>query len=456
MGDTSKESARLQEISASEVLAKIKNKEPVEYDHVIIRDDIDLSQINLEKENGKYVVDSSITVTNSRIEGRVNFSETAFNESVTFTRTIFNEDASFKKAKFSGIVDFGIAIFSGDANFGGAAFSEDAFFGKAIFSGDANFGEATFSMFVTFREAAFSKYSTFAQATIRNYADFVGVIFSDTALFIQAIFSGIIDFEKSTFTGYPSFSEAAFNGDIKFVGASFVGANFTGSTFTGNTNFEKATFNGWNTAFEKVTFTGNTTFDKVTFKGNITFERATFTGITAFEKATFSQRVCFSLSQFNGDRLTFRDAKFPDPVSQEEACRKAKIVLEKAGNREDAGYHFYREMDAKRKQKPWYIRDPEYIFVQGLFGYGVHPYRLLFWWFAIILAFAGLYWAGNGIEGDISGYEYIWFSITTAVTPGYAGYSLNPGFPIVAGIEAIFGTFMWASFIATFARKYMR
>jgi len=49
------------------------------------------------------------------------------------------------------------------------------------------------------------------------------------------------------------------------------------------------------------------------------------------------------------------------------------------------------------------------------------------------------------------------YSIVTAATPGYAGYSPASGlYTLIAGAEAIFGTFMWAAFIATFARKWQR
>jgi hypothetical protein len=43
------------------------------------------------------------------------------------------------------------------------------------------------------------------------------------------------------------------------------------------------------------------------------------------------------------------------------------------------------------------------------------------------------------------------------VTPGYGKYELTSWvYQVIASAEAIFGTFMWAAFIATFARKYMR
>ncbi|MFC1980697.1 ion channel [Chloroflexota bacterium] len=51
----------------------------------------------------------------------------------------------------------------------------------------------------------------------------------------------------------------------------------------------------------------------------------------------------------------------------------------------------------------------------------------------------------------------LYFSVVTSATPGYGGYKPEPGgFQILATIQAIFGTFMWAAFIVTFARKFMR
>ncbi len=60
-------------------------------------------------------------------------------------------------------------------------------------------------------------------------------------------------------------------------------------------------------------------------------------------------------------------------------------------------------------------------------------------------------------ESRLDWYEYFYFSIVTAATPGYAGYTPASGlYTLIAGAEAIFGTFMWAAFIATFARKWQR
>ena len=93
-------------------------------------------------------------------------------------------------------------------------------------------------------------------------------------------------------------------------------------------------------------------------------------------------------------------------------------VLEKNGNRDEAGYHLYREMEGKRKQRESdyryldfeallfyketnvltegltdlsnYLRSNifEYLFIQVIFGYGVHPFRLWGCWWIVVGLFA--------------------------------------------------------------------
>ena len=62
--------------------------------------------------------------------------------------------------------------------------------------------------------------------------------------------------------------------------------------------------------------------------------------------------------------LVFDETEFDDPESQEEACRKAKIILEEMGDRELSDEYFYREMDAKRRQKGTLTKYLELIAVQ--------------------------------------------------------------------------------------------
>ena len=107
----------------------------------------------------------------------------------------------------------------------------------------------------------------------------------------------------------------------------------------------------------------------------------------------------------------------------------------------------------------------EFIFVQGIFGYGVHPKRLIISWGAMTIAFSILYKIGNGLNGATQLFDYFKFSLAAAIAPGYIatiispgsiGYSLSPEYQAIAIMESIFGTFLWAGFIATFAKRYMR
>lgn len=101
-------------------------------------------------------------------------------------------------------------------------------------------------------------------------------------------------------------------------------------------------------------------------------------------------------------------------------------MLEKTGDKEEADYHFYREMEAKRKQTPWYVRYLEFIVLQKIFGYGVHPWWLMFWWGIVVIIFAILYQTGNGIIGAMQPCDYIKVSFATAIAPGYIAVIINP------------------------------
>jgi len=267
---------------------------------------------------------------------------------------------------------------------------------------------------------------------------------------------GRLNFRNSYFKKVARFDRATFSEDAVFSEATFNDyARFDGATFNDYAGFNEATFNDY------------AGFSGATFNSFARFDGATFNSFAGFSGATFNGYAGFSGAKFEGEVLTFRGTTFILAQSQEEACRKAKNILEKNGNREEAGYHFYREMDAKRKRKPWYIRYPEYVFVQLIFGYGVHPFRLMFCWFLVAVIFALFYSVKGGVIGKLPAsslpqpwsylVECFYFSVVTAVTPGYGKYELTSwAYQVGASIEAIFGTFMWAAFIATFARKYMR
>ena len=297
----------------------------------------------------------------------------------------------------------------------------------------------------------------FGSAIFRKPVHFRGVEFIGDVYFIDAQFDEPIDFSDSHFRKYALFNSVKFGKDVYFIG----------SQFSQNAEFWESRFDGF---------------------------------------------AYFDGSEFNGDFLTFKNAIFKRSYPQEDACRRARNVLERAGNKEEAEYHFYREMEGRRKRKGFINRkysmmriplswdnimaiwnskkEPskkrilkiadlmfggvlrliwydiiEFIFVQKIFGYGVHPWWLMFWWGVIVIAFSVVYKLGNGLIGATQPFDYIKVSFATAIAPGYIAAIINPGstgyrliseYQAVAMAETIVGTFLWAGFIATFARKYMR
>jgi hypothetical protein len=117
-----------------------------------------------------------------------------------------------------------------------------------------------------------------------------------------------------------------------------------------------------------------------------------------FIGSTFCKDVSFETFIFYVEYLTFKNIKFKKAYEQQEfVCRKAKKVLNEIGDKEESDDDFYLEMEAKRIQR--------------------------------------------GIRGN----------------PGTTGYKITTELcQYVAMIETIVGTFLWAGFLATFAKKYMR
>jgi hypothetical protein len=420
--------AELIEIDASEILDKIQKGKPVEYDHAWINGDLDLNKLDLPFEHNARTefqirslklpeeyrfVSSIIIITNSVFDGTINISNVLFKCQIDLRYNIFN--------------DF-------------------FYINGAIFNNG-----------VTFEESIFEFFTDIGRATFSGDAIFAGVEFEAVPKFKEATFYGTADFLAAKFNFEASFDNAAFKGPASFYGAIFN--------------------------------------EEVSFKGAMFYEEADFTctnfnGTSGFEEAIFNKELKFFNTKFEENVLSFKNATFIFPKSQENACRRAKNILAKAGIRDEEEYHFYREMEAKRIQKGlrgnsgrglgyiffeteiWSFRKLfwydffEWLFVQKIFGYGIHPWWLIFWWLIIVAMFASLYAYGHIINGATNLFDYFKVSLAISIAPGYiatiinpvgTGYSFNaPFYQAVAIAETVVGTFLWASFIATFAKKYMR
>jgi hypothetical protein len=479
MADESQEAKCLKEIPVSEILVKIENGEPVEYDHVIIKGDLDIGKLNLPleicreqssnsaldlQERLKIIV-SPILIRNSIINGAVIFSAN-FHNQVNFKGTEFSRYIDFKGSQFNKDAIFQKVRIKGDASFCGVRFYGKSLFNEAKFSGRTYFIKATFT-----KSAEFGGYGNINASTFERNANFKGATFNGNAYFAMVQFNMLSYFDEGVhFNKDANFRGAQFRMESCFNGAKFKGRSFfdEGAKFTLDAHFIGAQFD-LDAYFIEGIFLRDVDFTDVLFNGNAHlgmdyYHRKTkFYGKVNFTNAIFSQFAYIKGADFLGNvaSITFRDAKFSDSRSQESVCKLAKRILEDYGDQEESDYHFYREMDARRKQKSRYKKYPELLLIQWIFGYGVYPFRIIGFWLFVIFVFASIYWYFGGVEKAGSPInslaECIYFSLVSAATPGYGGYQPRSGFFVwLAVFEAIFGTFMWAAFIATFARKFMR
>ena len=395
----------------------------------------------------------------------VDLSEEELAGTLCFERATIKGDANFRGATIKGGAYFREATIEGDAYFGEATIKGDAYFGEATIKGHANFGGATIKGDANFRGA-----------TIKRYAYFWGATMEGNAYFGEATIEGDAYFGEATIEGHAYFGEATIKGHAYFWGATIKGyAGFLEATMEGNAYFGEATIEG-DAYFGEATIKGDAYFGEATIKGDAYFREATIEGDANFGGATIKGDAYFGEATIKGNAyfggatlggsarflvanvglLTFVGATFRDMEGQESACREARMTQERAGNRQLADYHFFREMEAKRKQRVRAMRWLE-LPLQYLFGYGVYPSRIVATWLSAIALFALIYWIGKGVEGADSLLDYVYFSVVTAATPGYGGYAPEPGvWQGLASFQAILGTFMWAALIATFARKFMR
>jgi len=322
----------MREVDAGEILAKVEAGQPVEYDHVVVRGDLDLSWDRLQKN-----ITSPIRINDSIFNGIVSFNSSILEMSVNLSGSNFTRDVFFRRANFSYYALFWDAAFNDYADFNGGTFRGDTIFDGAAFNGEADFDGAAFKSDTAFEKAIFSGRTAFEEAAFGGIADFDGAAFNSDADFEKAVFSGTTEFSKATFNGLASFMWVTFGGDAYFGEATFKGsAHFRRVTFSGNAyfwnaffgeraDFWDATFGGEFAFFNGVTFSGYAEFPETTFNGIANFVGGTFRGNAVFQDATFSEDayfvaaafICdsnFIYTEFNGN-IEFSDARFENETS---------------------------------------------------------------------------------------------------------------------------------------------
>jgi len=387
-------------------------------------------------------------------------------------RSVFKKFANFSEAVFEGNALFNLAKFE-HASFDKAIFKKDARFFGAIF-GNANFREVCFEGIVDFKHAKFKR-ADFTYAKFKGKDNWFTFAEFGQAYFGEAEFGNFVWFTSAKF-GYSHFILTKFGKYTNFSCAIFYDTViFDGSTFNGETYFKETIFRGI-TSFRDVTF-----LQSVDFSGKLKDEKYKFYKKLSFSGAEFKKGVKF-LKYINSDDEMPSDW-FRLPQAEAEACRVLRLYYEKEGNKDKADGMFLREKRALRRAKVRQVKEQlnksngvksklkalinlfkaytgasiEFILADLTCEYGTNWIKpIVLWIFTVLMLFPLLYLVTNSIPNAYDFLSCLYFSIVTATTLGYGDLHPVGIGRTIASAEAIFGTFMWAVFLAVFARKYMR
>ena len=382
------------------------------------------------------------------------FSDFIFVGDIDFKRdfniTVF-KNAHFEWSTFERYADFGGATFKGEADLRGATFKGDVVFVGATFKGEAVFRGATFKGIVSFGEAAFEGYADFGEAA----------------------FAGIAGFRRTIFKGYARFERATFEGYADFIGATFAGvAGFTRATFKEDADFELKYLVKDLILNEAKVFPGKKWSINVNNgKGKISFERAylenTYLDIEIVESILIDFTGA-SLSSTKIEKNKIENHIFQEKKKEFSKANEIYLLLKNnfhsIGKYEEENWAFKKEKDMERKSNCHFKTLHKWLwscFLNGIFGYGIQPAKVIISAMLIITLFALLFMNPGisnvvGIEEITSNnfFDCVYFSTITFTTLGYGDFRPLEGWGrILAGSEAFIGAFMMALFVYTFARR---
>ena len=360
-----------------------------------------------------------------------------------FKEFIFIGDIYFKKdlnITIFGNADFRKTTFNGCATFEGATFEAGAYFTWATFNGPAFFSNSTFEAGANFTGATFNEHAFFSGATFKTGATFTGATFKEHAYFTF-----------TTFNGHATFDKANFKGDVSFYLKNlltYLNLNetkvFPGKKLSINVN------NGKQNIFFQRAYLENACLD-------LELCEDVFIDLTD----TLLRNTKIKKDQIKSHILQEKEKKFSEA---QEIFLLLKNNFHSIGQYEDESWAFTKEKDMERKNNCHFKSLHKWLwscFLNGIFGYGIQPFKVIMSAILIITLFAFLFMNPGisnvvGIEEITSNnfFDCLYFSTITFTTLGYGDFRPLEGLGrILAGSEAFIGAFMMALFVYTFARR---
>src|SRR5665648_238359 len=376
----------------------------------------------IKKEDGDYDFEKFIFIgdidfkkdLNITIFKLANFTEATFEGVANFTEATFSRFAYFTEATFSRVAYFTEATFKGGADFIEATFEEVAHLQEATFKGGANFIEATFKGLAYFKGATFSGVANLSETTFKGQADFTEATFEGVANFIEATFEEVAYFTKATFKGVANLSETTFKGQADFTEATFEevayfieatfkgGANFIEATFEGDADFKlKYLIKGINLLKLKVFSGKKISINVMNGKGKISFKRAYLENIYLDIELVECVLIDFTDTLFRNTKVEKDKIKNHILQEKEKKFSKAKEIylllknnFHSIGQYEDESWAYKKEKDMERKSNCHFNTLHKWLwscFLNGIFGYGIQPSKVIMSAILIITLFSFLF-----------------------------------------------------------------
>jgi uncharacterized protein YjbI with pentapeptide repeats len=399
-----------QVISAKEIYAKIADNEPVYYDSIRVLGDLDLKNLPEAR------VSNSFAITNSTLIN-ASFSGVTFAKDAVFWGTTFG-NASFEKASFLGQADFTNTSF-GNASFSAASFDKPAVFDGALFRDNVSFEDAVFARDAFFNKARFMGDAYFNYSDFASYSYFAAVQFFGDALFSDVDFSGALNFSAATIAGRANFfqsrfssagfSNAIFSGPVQFGLASFSGlSSFGEAIYAKEANFNLARFSQA-AYFSGAEFRGLALFGLTKFQDIASFQSARFEGDLNFKGGSISTMLLDKAEFGNASRIILNDTDFARFKAhwneiEEHVVWDQGAYLALVNNYHGLGWSadeddcYYQYRGLNQDKKPWGWSKTIDLLAWLSCGYGVRPGYAVAWSLLTILAFALLFWRGDGIR----------------------------------------------------------
>ena len=391
------------------------------------------------------------------------FSNAVFNGKTMFTSADF-ADVDFLASEFKDETTFYNAQFNDSAKFVGTVFKSNVDFTNTVFCMDGNFQYAEFWKMTDFSKAEFKGKTDFSQAEFKEKVNFTEAVFLDLLVFNNTIYRNILGLDRSKYlfpcseyraltiqkNVYKQFDDTS---NIETISVKSMRAKrklYLTSVYRRyisiDRHFKKIICELWNNCVSEENSEGCKRNDRKDF--DITYK------IQSRHRHDNYQSL---LSEF----ILYLKHLLTDHVDE---------YLKKYSTKENYGYP--RRITSWIKRRLKFIKASlaalsEMFIIDLTCEYGTNWKRpVLLWSILVFLVFPVLYILVDGVKtGGGTPYlfrpvnslwDYIYFSIITATTVGFGDMQPRGFGRVLASLEAVFGTFMWAVFITVIAKKYMR